>query len=234
MSENIKLLVISDIHGHLEAIDKLKKCLMDKHYEIFIICGDLTHFGSPNELKEVLYALSNAVSYDLMVFVLGNCDPYTVLEDKNLCSDMSACRLLHGDVVLWHDIAIGGVGGGLISPFGTLIEYDEDEFSAFLDSIMRKWVSTKTRILVTHTPPYNTKVDLTHFGEHIGSLALRNFILKEAPLLNLCGHVHEARGIDRLGESYIVNPGPLRKGYYADVIIRRREGKIKINLKEVK
>jgi len=234
MLEDVKLLVISDIHGHLEAIDELKKCLVGTHYNILAICGDLTHFGTPSELKEVLHALSNVTSYDLMVFVLGNCDPYTVLEDRNLCSNIRACKLLHGNVVLWNDIAIGGVGGGLVSPFGTIIEYDEDEYSTFLDSIKPKWYSAKIRILITHTPPYNTKVDLTHFGEHIGSSVLRDFILREIPLLNLCGHVHEARGVARLGETYIVNPGPLRKGYYADVLIRRREGKVKINLKEVK
>jgi Icc-related predicted phosphoesterase len=35
----------------------------------------------------------------------------------------------------------------------------------------------------------------------------------------LCGHIHEARGEDRIGRSQIVNPGPVSAGHYAMVEI---------------
>ncbi|MBS7654873.1 metallophosphoesterase, partial [Candidatus Bathyarchaeota archaeon] len=35
------------------------------------------------------------------------------------------------------------------------------------------------------------------------------------PALTLCGHIHEAKGADKIGETLIVNPGPSKQGNYA-------------------
>ena len=74
-------------------------------------------------------------------------------------------------------------------------------------------------ILVTHYPPYGTGVDRAWDGTHIGSRSVRRFVEEVRPLAVLCGHVHESRGIDRIGSTVIVNPGPFFDGYYAIVSI---------------
>ncbi|GAB6946005.1 metallophosphoesterase [Vulcanisaeta sp. JCM 16161] len=74
-------------------------------------------------------------------------------------------------------------------------------------------------ILVSHYPPYGTNVDKAWSGAHIGSRSIRKLVEDVKPLAILCGHVHESRGIDRLGNTVIVNPGPLFNGYYAIVSI---------------
>jgi Icc-related predicted phosphoesterase len=56
-------------------------------------------------------------------------------------------------------------------------------------------------------------------GHHIGSRAVREFAEERQPELVLCGHVHEARSIDRIGATRIVNPGAARDGHYAIVEI---------------
>jgi uncharacterized protein len=33
----------------------------------------------------------------------------------------------------------------------------------------------------------------------------------------LCGHIHESRGLDVIGRTQIVNPGPTAAGHYAVV-----------------
>ncbi len=48
---------------------------------------------------------------------------------------------------------------------------------------------------------------------------MRKLIEDIKPLVVLCGHVHESRGIDKLGSTVIVNPGPLASGYYAIVSV---------------
>lgn len=70
-------------------------------------------------------------------------------------------------------------------------------------------------IIVSHYPPYGTKVDIAFTGEHIGSYTVRNVIEKLKPIACLCGHVHEARGVDQIDKTLILNPGPLSWGYYA-------------------
>jgi Icc-related predicted phosphoesterase len=74
-------------------------------------------------------------------------------------------------------------------------------------------------ILLAHYPPRGCRVDVTHGGEHIGSDAVRELVERVRPLAALVGHVHEAPGIDKLGSTVVVNPGPLSRGRYAVVEI---------------
>ncbi len=74
-------------------------------------------------------------------------------------------------------------------------------------------------IVVSHHPPYGTKTDIAYNGSHVGKKYLRKFVEKYQPLLFLCGHVHESRGIDEIGRTKIVNPGSLTEGYYASIIL---------------
>ena len=41
----------------------------------------------------------------------------------------------------------------------------------------------------------------------VGSTAVRGFLERHQPLLGLHGHIHESRGITRLGRSVVINPG---------------------------
>ncbi len=72
----------------------------------------------------------------------------------------------------------------------------------------------KKTIFVIHTPPYNTKLDITS-TKHVGSVAVRRFIEKYQPLATLHGHVHESSGIEKIGKTFCVNPGQdERKAFY--------------------
>jgi len=74
-------------------------------------------------------------------------------------------------------------------------------------------------IFCPHAPPYGTACDRLRSGEHVGSTAVRALVDREQPDLVLCGHIHEARGEDRVGRTRIVNPGPAAAGHYAVVEI---------------
>jgi len=39
--------------------------------------------------------------------------------------------------------------------------------------------------------------------------------MSKNPILSIHGHIHEARGIDKIRNTTILNSGPLRNGYYA-------------------
>jgi len=41
----------------------------------------------------------------------------------------------------------------------------------------------------------------------VGSTAVREAILEYQPLLSLHGHIHESRGMQRLGQTICINPG---------------------------
>ena len=77
-------------------------------------------------------------------------------------------------------------------------------------------------VLMTHQPAWGTKVDTVGEDQHTGSIAIRDFIEKNKPLLAISGHIHEAAGVDSIGDTVVINPGPLRLGRYAYIQIEGR------------
>ncbi|MEK7449366.1 MAG: hypothetical protein AAB019_07770, partial [Planctomycetota bacterium] len=114
-----------------------------------------------------------------------------------------------------NEIAFLGIGGSLPCPGHTPNEATEDELGAWLDEAVAGLDPAIPLIMVSHQPPWGTLVDKILNGAHTGSLAIRDFILKKQPLICFSGHVHEGRGVDSLGKTKLINPGPLREGRYA-------------------
>ena len=81
----------------------------------------------------------------------------------------------------------------------------------------------KDHILVSHTPPFQTKTDKLLNGTHVGSTAVRTFIEQQQPLLCLTGHIHESRGQDYIGRTLILNPGMIKDGGYIEVLFENGE-----------
>ncbi|MBN2117454.1 MAG: hypothetical protein JW730_12835 [Anaerolineales bacterium] len=66
-----------------------------------------------------------------------------------------------------------------------------------------------------HQPPFGTRNDLIQGNVHVGSKAVRKFIERYQPLICFTGHIHEGTGIHQMGNTRIINPGPLSEGSYA-------------------
>lgn len=73
--------------------------------------------------------------------------------------------------------------------------------------MLKKLADPRKTIYVIHAPPYNTKLDITSLGEHVGSKAVRKFIKEKQPLITLHGHIHESPGKEMLGKTTAINPG---------------------------
>ena len=70
---------------------------------------------------------------------------------------------------------------------------------------------SKVKILVTHAPPYNTCADLTESGDHVGSQGILKSIHEFEPNINICGHIHEAKSLCKIGTvTDVANPGMLK------------------------
>jgi hypothetical protein len=59
-------------------------------------------------------------------------------------------------------------------------------------------------VLVAHIPPHGT-LDIAPNGAHIGSRKVREAIEQLHPRVLVCGHVHETPGIERTGDTLVVN-----------------------------
>lgn len=217
---SMKILITSDLHG-LPAAEKNLMKLLERGYNCLILAGDLTNFG-PTSTAESLFEKIKSTRI-ITLAIPGNCDPKPILRVLERYGVN-----LHGKCRKIHDIEFAGFGGSNLTPFHTPFELSEEEIKEGLSGLLCG--ESDKFVLVTHTPPFNTKVDMTFHSLHVGSKSVRKFVEKVQPALLVCGHVHEARNIDRLGKTLIVNAGPISRGYAAEAII---EEKISVRLIEL-
>lgn len=63
-------------------------------------------------------------------------------------------------------------------------------------------------VLVSHSPPKGA-VDWSSRGRSLGSVAVRDAIVRHRPILVVCGHIHESAGrTASIGSTPVVNAGP--------------------------
>ncbi len=207
----MKILVVADIHGEIGAVSKLVEKVKNTEFDMVICPGDFTDmFNIPEGYSQTDMAetvIQKLVSLGKpLLCIPGNQDPYEITElfeeyDVNL---HAVTREIGGI----HFIGFGGAA----TPFNTKFEPTEEEIT---DSLERSAKEVGKRfLLVTHNPPAGTKLDKVESGEHVGSKAIRKFIEKHAPLLNLSAHIHENSGVDTIGKTKIFYPGTLYEGNY--------------------
>ena len=51
-------------------------------------------------------------------------------------------------------------------------------------------------------------------GAHVGSNSVRKFIEEMQPAAAICAHIHEARGVDSIKNTKIVNSGRFPEGHF--------------------
>ncbi len=203
-----KILAISDIHG--EENENLYNYLDNNDIDLVLILGDITDFG-PLDFVETF--INKLYEYDVDVIALpGNCDPNGIC---NAINDVAFC--LHNNIVAYGDAILFGYGGSNPTPFNTPGETDDDHiYSAVYDLLANyDYVYNsevpKVRILATHAPPFNTEADKVSNGEHVGSSGIQKSIHEFEPEINLCGHIHEAKSLSKIGKTTdVANPGMLK------------------------
>ncbi|MCS7142470.1 MAG: metallophosphoesterase family protein [Aigarchaeota archaeon] len=213
----MRILQVSDLHGNVRAAERTARVAEEGGYDLVFVVGDITNFGTVQEAASILQKVSGGGVP--VYFVAGNCDPPALL---NYETGSERVVNVSGRQYRYADYDLFGVGGSGETPSrATWIEFTEDE----LRGLLRKFRSIPGRgtVLISHSPPHDVKCDEVG-GRHIGSKAVREFVESHPELLLVsCGHVHEARSIDRLGNALIVNAGPAKDGYCASITIDDRE-----------
>ncbi len=206
----MRILAFSDIHGSYKKVDEILS--QESGYDSIIIAGDLTTVGSQEEATKALKLFQ---SHGKPVSVVaGNMDPGELEETfENLGVSINARGAVRDGVGFF------GVSASPFTPMNTPYEISENEIKQRAESGWKDVAAARWKIFVPHAPPRNTKVDRIMTGAHVGSVAVREFVEKYQPDGVVCGHIHEARGIDTIGKTRIVNCGQAGKGYYAVITI---------------
>lgn len=218
----MNILAFADLHGNTAGIDAVMQ--EEKKPDLVLLLGDISNFGKREAAKQVISVIDQ---YNIQTLgVQGNCDYDGVLEYMRERSIS-----LHSHCILWNGIAFWGTGYSLPCPGKTPGEISEERFSQFLSSAAAELPPGFPSILVTHEPPFDTVADLAYTSEHVGSRVLRQFIEEYQPLACMCGHIHEGTGLDYIGATLILNPGPLRRGGYIRASVK--DGAIEADIRSL-
>lgn len=218
----MKILAISDPHGDYSKVKKITE--RAGNFDLAVVVGDITHFGPDEKVEEL------AEMFDKPVLAIpGNCDQRSILK----ALENSKAINLHGKTKQIGKIRFIGLGGSNPTPFNTPFELSEEEIENALEGMVCSAENSGecgTIVLLTHAPPHGARDELP-FG-HVGSKAIQKF-LNRVDLI-VCGHIHEAKGTEKVGKTVVVNPGEACKGSCALITIEEIESKpIEVEFVEV-
>jgi Icc-related predicted phosphoesterase len=204
----MKILAVADIHG---AYGHVEQILQRVRADVCVIAGDISTKGSEKEIRNTFVDFQK---HQKNIFaVCGNMDfPATenLLIEKNIALNAHGCNVDY--------VGFFGVSGAPLSSMHTPYEISEEEIYHRACVGYELIQQTRIKIFVSHAPPINTAVDKINVGIHAGSTGIRKFIEKYQPEICICGHIHEAIGQDKVGNTLIVNCGPASK-YYVEIDI---------------
>ena len=201
----MKLLCITDLHGNRTALDRILEATEGVH--VILLGGDITNFGTANEAEGFVRRAQQSCSN--VFAVAGNCD--SAIIDARL-ADLGVS--LFGRGVMRDHIGFQGVSA-MPTWQGNMYELSEEKIAAALEAGRLPLADAERDVVLSHTPPHGMDLDQTKKRGHVGSQAVREFVQAASPSLVVCGHIHEARGIESLGATTVVNCGPAFLGHFA-------------------
>lgn len=190
----MKILAFTDTHGSKTHLERIKA--KSKDVDLIICCGDLTLFAkNQKEHLEFLDSLNKTI-----IIIHGNHEEELSL--RRMCSKTRNIKYIHNEVIIIGDTTIIGHGGGGFSS-------DYPDFRQNMKQFIELSKKTEKTILLTHAPPFETKLDEMNPGWHVGAYSYKEFIEKAQPNYAFSGHIHEKFGKkDKIGRTTLLNPGP--------------------------
>lgn len=231
--DNMNIMAIGDPHGRLP--DNLISIIKKRKIDAILITGDFLYFSEKSRLlhfkrqkdattkklikSENLYEFIN-IFRKINIPILttyGNLDNVRMLKRKT--KYQRQLKIMHGNVYKFHNYYIIGAGDYLRQKnlFNII------EFQYRIVKLLMKYPAQQT-IILSHYPPFGV-LDQLKNGKHTGVGFLRDIIVNYKPLLFICGHIHEAKGVRNLEKTKVINAGA--HGEYVVINLRRNKIKIK-------
>jgi Icc-related predicted phosphoesterase len=111
------------------------------------------------------------------------------------------------------------------TPWHSPRELSEEMLESRIDAMFFRASPDLKTIAVLHVPPYDSTLDQAPVVKEVngevhvqtsagstlmgaaGSRAVRSVIERHQPMLSLHGHIHESKGVERIGKTVCINPG---------------------------
>jgi Icc-related predicted phosphoesterase len=183
---------------------------------------------------------------DVMCYVTGgNDDPQELVDTLGEVESEHVVNCEGRIVTLNETFPMANCGFSNPTPWDTPRETDEETLAKHLADAVQGIDDFTNAIFNFHVPPYDStlddcpKLDWTTDppspivvagvaqSAPAGSHAVRDAVERHQPLLQLCGHIHEARGLVKIKRTTVVNPGSeYGEGVLSGCILTLEPGKI--------
>lgn len=192
----MKILASGDIHGDILLARKLAEKAEKENVDLVVLCGDLTY--GERSIEGIIGPFVEKKKK--VVLIPGN---HETIATADFLAQRYGAINLHGYSIKAGDIGLFGAGGANIG----LFQLSEEEIYDLLKKSHDKIKDTKTKIMVTHVHPADTKMEkFTRFFP--GSTGIKRAVESLKPDILLCSHVHEAEGIEeKIGKTRVINVG---------------------------
>jgi len=150
----------------------------------------------------------------------GNDDPLIV---KEIVLRSGFVEFPDEKVIMVGGLEMMSLGYSNMTPWKLPGDLPEEELEKKIEDLVCQMKDVRKSIFNIHVPPYNTHLDvapkldkdlkpvLASGGQpemvNVGSVAVRRAIEKYQPLVGLHGHIHESRGLAKIGKTMCFNPG---------------------------
>lgn len=185
----MKIVCISDTHGRHDGI-------VLPEGDVLVHAGDSTKRGGVAEI-DAFNAWLGGLPFERKVVIAGNHD-FALERDPYVRTHITNATYLEDEGCEIRGVRFWG------SPWQP--RFFDWAFNEDRGLLWRKWalIPTGVDVLITHGPPAGM-LDRTYSGEPVGCEELYEELERVRPRLHVFGHIHEAYGIMRRGETTYVN-----------------------------
>lgn len=208
-----RILIIGDVHDEQARLAEVLELVVGERFELVLLPGDVGRdppWREPDRsrgrrehdesIRRVIDRVRTSVRGPI-VFVPGN-------HDLPQPSERSGGVNADGLVVEAAGLRIVGLGGAGPHHYGFPYEWSEIEAQERLDRLSDA-IDRPIDVFLSHAPPASSRLDRTAAGAHVGSRSVDRFIDRIRPGLFVCGHIHEACGVESRYGVPCLNAGAL-------------------------
>jgi hypothetical protein len=193
MENKLKILAVGDVHSDKAFIRSLANQAEKEQVDLVVLAGDLT-YGDQSTDGIVGPFLQKGKR---VLLVHGNHETPATAE---FLAKLYDATNLNGYSIDVNGIGIFGAGGAAIGPNPT----SPIDMYEHLKRGHEKIKHLSRKLMVVHEHPNNSKMEMG--GMFPGSWAVRKAVETFQPDIAVCGHIHEAGGIEeKIGKTLIIN-----------------------------
>lgn len=202
--KNLRILAFSDTHQDMSLMKRLVKKAEDEDVDVVLFCGDFTN---DNDFVENLIGPFLKIGKKVLLLPGNHEDVSTV----DLFADVYKVTNLHGKGREYNGIGLFGCSANNIGPFAMA----DGETTRLLDEAHAQIKHLDKKVMVTHVHASGGVIEKLSQFVHANP-EVNEAVEKFKPDVLICGHVHEAEGLEEhIGNTRVLNV--VREGKIFDI-----------------